>query len=291
MLKTIVLVAAGLAAGFAVAYLTRERTQEAPAFADLPGASEPLGASAVQSAGNMPARIAKLEAALRTEIEQRTALEDRVAELDGTLAELRDGIGRAAATRDRSPDSGAGQNGAPPPAGGPPGGFGRGRGPDTSEQRVSRLVDAGFAPDRAAWIDKRTSELTMQAIQAQYQRRRGEPVDPALLGGGEQTLREEIGDAEYEQYLTALGRPTKVGVFNVIPSSPAEQAGLRAGDEIVSYAGTRVFDMRELNDLTVEGTPGQSVVLDVQRDGQNLQLVLPRGPIGIGGGPFNRRRP
>jgi hypothetical protein len=31
------------------------------------------------------------------------------------------------------------------------------------------------------------------------------------------------------------------------------------------------------------------VVLEVQRDGQNVQLVLPRGPIGIGGGPFNRR--
>ena len=109
----------------------------------------------------------------------------------------------------------------------------------------------------------------MQTIQAQYQRRRGETVDPALLGGSQQTLRQELGDADYERYLTALGRPTKVGVFNVIASSPAEQAGLRAGDEILSYGGTRVFDMSELNDLTVEGTPGQPVVLEVQRDGQN----------------------
>jgi len=151
---------------------------------------------------------------------------------------------------------------------------------------VPKLVAAGFSPDRAAWIEKRNSELVMQTIQAQYAQRRGENVDPAQLRGGEQTLRAELGDGDYERYLAAEGRPTRVGVFNVLASSPAEQAGLRSGDEILSYGGKRVFDIRELNDLTVEGTPGQPVVLEVQRDTQTLQLVIPRGPIGIGGGPF-----
>jgi hypothetical protein len=54
-----------------------------------------------------------------------------------------------------------------------------------------------------------------------------------------------------------------------------------------------VFDVRELNDLTLQGTPGQPVTLEVQRDQQTVQLVIPRGPIGIGGGPgggqFGRR--
>ena len=56
------------------------------------------------------------------------------------------------------------------------------------------------------------------------------------------------------------------------------------GDEIVAYGGKRVFDVGELNALTLEGTPGESVVLAVRRDGQNVQLVMPRGPIGITGG-------
>jgi hypothetical protein len=284
MLKTILLVGAGLAAGFAVAYWTTDSATPVAAGGALAASAAPA------ALGSVPARIAELESALDSEIEQRVALEQRVAELDAALEELR---GEAS---ERQADGGrrtaavvAVQEGTPPFGDAPPGprGF---RGPDTTEQRVDRLVAAGFAPDRAAWIEQRTSELTMQAIQAQYQRRRGETVDPALLEGTQQTLRQELGDTEYERYLTALGRPTKVGVFNVIPSSPAEVAGLRPGDEILSYGGTRVFDMRELNDLTVEGTPGQPVVLEVQRDGQNLQLVLPRGPIGIGGGPFNRRR-
>jgi hypothetical protein len=289
MLKTIALVIAGLAAGFAVAYWTKE----SPTFADAPASNPGVDGSASRAAaGNVPARIAELENALDAEIEQRAALEQRVVELGAALDELRGGAGERGANGDRPVERQvraviAVQEGTPPLRNGPPGMRGS-RGAETLEQRVGRLVDAGFPPDRAAWIERRTSELAMQTIQAQYQQRRGETVDPALFGG-QQTLRQELGDADYERYLAALGRSTKVGVFNVIPSSPAEQAGLRAGDEILTYGGARVFDMRELNDLTVAGTPGEPVVLEVQRDGQNLQLVLPRGPIGIGGGPFNRR--
>jgi hypothetical protein len=285
MLKTIVLVAAGLAAGFAVAYWTKG----SPTISAARPADAALDAGASPAAGTVSARIAQLESALHSEIEQRAALEQRVTELGAALEQL-NGSNAREPNDERTAAVVAVQEGAPPFGRGPPGNLGRQpRGPEGSEQRVARLVDAGFAPDRATWIEKRTSELTMQSIQAQYQRRRGETVDPTLLGG-EQTLRQELGEAEYERYLTALGRPTKVGVFNVISSSPAEQAGLRAGDAILSYGGARVFDMRELNDLTVEGTPGQPVVVEVERDGQNVQLVLPRGPIGIGGGPFNRGR-
>ena len=101
----------------------------------------------------------------------------------------------------------------------------------------------------------------------------------------EQTLRSELGDADYEKYLQAQGRPTKVGVFNVLPSSPAAKAGMQPGDQIMSYAGQRVFNMADLTDLTLQGTPGQSVTLEVQRNQQTVQLVIPRGPIGIGGVP------
>ncbi len=287
MLKTLSLIVAGLAGGFAIAYFTGSPDSSSEGFgsdssslADTSAGS--LGGDAPRAAVT-PARVADLENALQAEIEQRAALEQRVAELGAALEELRGGASVPAA-REREPDAAvAVQNGRPDDAGR---GF---RGQDTKEERIGVLVSAGFSPDRAAWIDTRTSELTMQRLQAQYQRRRGDTVDPALLDNAAATLRLELGEAEYERYLEAFGMPTKVGVANVIASSPAEVAGLRAGDEIVTYAGTRVFDMRELNNLTVEGTPGQPVVLDVQRDGQNLQLVMPRGPIGISGGPFNRR--
>jgi S1-C subfamily serine protease len=117
--------------------------------------------------------------------------------------------------------------------------------------------------------------------------RTGTPVKSV---GVDETLRAELGDTDYERYLQADGRPTAVPVRDVLASSPAERSGLQPGDEIVAYAGQRVFGMSELNSLTLEGTPGESVIVDVRRAGQNVQLVLPRGPIGIVGGGFRGLR-
>ena len=98
-------------------------------------------------------------------------------------------------------------------------------------------------------------------------------------------LRTELGHQDYERFLSAQGRSTSVNLMGVLASSPAERAGLQAGDEIVSYNGKRVFDTQELNELTLGGTSGtSSVVVDVRRNGQSMQIVLPPGPIGIWGG-------
>jgi S1-C subfamily serine protease len=74
-----------------------------------------------------------------------------------------------------------------------------------------------------------------------------------------------------------------VRVGGVLASSPAEHAGLAPGDEVVAYGGRRVFDMRYLNELILEGRPGEPVIVDVLRDGQPIQVLLPRGPLGISG--------
>jgi S1-C subfamily serine protease len=114
--------------------------------------------------------------------------------------------------------------------------------------------------------------------------REGRTFNPATDLGAERTLRVELGDADYERYLQAMNRPTSVAVVDVLASSPGERAGLKPGDEVVSYGGERVFDARGLNALTLEGTAGESVVVEVRRDGQVISLVMPRGPIGISSG-------
>ena len=287
MLKIFALIVGGLAAGFAIATW-------------WPSDELPVGASGAPS-GGAEERLARLERALREESAERAQLERRVAELADELTTL------SAATPPAESESSRAQNANPAldaavaaaaevadePLPGP--GGRRMFGPrafadaEPSEQ-VAWLVDAGFAPDRAEWLSRRAAELRMQALQAQYDARRGGTQVEGRAVNPESSLRSEIGDAEYEQYRRALGMPTSVGVRNVLASSPAETAGLRAGDEIVSYAGTRVFDMGDLNRLTFEGAAGQPVLVDVLRDGQRVQLVLPRGPVGItGGGRFGGR--
>jgi S1-C subfamily serine protease len=164
--------------------------------------------------------------------------------------------------------------------------------PAENSQRgqVELLLAAGFAPDRAAWIAQRTAELRMAQLQAQYDSaREGKPFDATAMLAGERTLRSDLGDADYERYLQALDRPTSVPVRDVLASSPAQRAGLQPGDEVVAYDGKRVFDFRDLNALTLEGNAGESVVVQVRRNDQVLDLVMPRGPIGIFGGGFRGR--
>lgn len=153
----------------------------------------------------------------------------------------------------------------------------------SADGRTGALIEAGFAPDRAAWIVQREAELRVEAMQAQFDARRsGEPLDrfdPSL--NPTRALRQEIGDYEYEKYLIANNRSTSVGVGNVLESSPGQIAGLQSGDRIVGYDGQRVFSTNDLNEQTMQGEPGEAVVVDIVRDGVPMQVVMPRGPIGI----------
>ncbi len=158
--------------------------------------------------------------------------------------------------------------------------------PDAMRRRqVDRLVASGFSQDRAEWVERRTEELRMEALSARYEAAvQGRALEPGELPNTDAVLRTELGEADYERYLSALNRPTSVGVGRVLASSPAERAGLQPGDQILSYGGERVFSVSDLNALTLQGTPGQTVAVDVMRDGQTIQLYLPRGPVGIEGG-------
>lgn len=282
MLKTLAFVVAGLAAGFAIAVWLSP---------GAPVASEPLGSNATPAplagsgdAAASTARLTSLERALAAETERRAELEQHVEELAAALDELRAAAQSARGGAENLPAGRELANGElAGPRGRLPGGDPVARAQDAQRRQVEILIQAGFAPDRAEWIIRRTQELRVEQMQAQYEaQREGRPVDPALAGDG--ALRNELGDAEYERFLEAQNRPTSIDVLQVLASSPAERAGLKPGDAIVSYGGTRVFDASELNALTLLGNAGESVVVDIRRDGQPLQLVLPRGPLGITGG-------
>jgi hypothetical protein len=280
MLKTLLLVLGGLVAGLAIAFWLQPSSTPF-AEAEAPSPATPIERLRANDVGASDARLAVLEDAFAAEVEQRVTLETRVAELAARLEALDERPVRSAGSADL-------QTGGPDPAAiremrARARGDGGARGEEAERRFIEQLVAVGFAPDRAEWITQRAEELRMAALQAQYDAQRGgRPAEP-------QTLRAELGDADYERYLQADGRPTTVPVRDVLASSPAERSGLQPGDEIVAYNGRRIFDMRELNALTLEGTPGESVVIDVRRDGQNLQLVMPRGPLGITGGGFRGR--
>lgn len=157
---------------------------------------------------------------------------------------------------------------------------------DGRKQRATdMLLAAGYSMDRIEWLRNRSEELQKQRRQVETERlTRGVPVDPAkemaYIYDHDIELRYEIGDDEYERYLRALDRPTSVNVVEVLPGSIADTIGIKPGDVIVDYDGKRLFNLGELDGLAM-GKVGQSIVVNVKREGQLMQFVVPGGMIGV----------
>ncbi len=151
------------------------------------------------------------------------------------------------------------------------------------QRRRDDLVNNGFSEDEADRLLELESRAQYDAMLANYEAQRsGKPLSDNL-GSAQAIVRERLGDEEYERYLIAQGQPTAVQVLTVLKGSPGSSAGLLPGDEIIRYNGQRTFNMNDLRDLTYAGEQGDTVVVDITRDGVPMQLSLPIGPIGMNG--------
>lgn len=281
MNKIAIAIVVSLLAGFAVgAWLAGD---------DSEGTTAPPAAGSVilDSDSSAEDRLSRLERIIAEERDARIALEDTIAmlfeeieRLEGvggpTVAELRARAERenAARTKSRSVS-----------------------GDDTDwirdyqERRVGRLIDSGFSENEARRILEQESEAAFKALEATWEAQRsGESIDryssdldPYAI------MRSELGDDTYAQYLEAQGQPTSIKITQVLSGSPGSQIGLQPGDELVSYAGERVFTVAELRNRSMQGNPGEDVVIEIERDGTRIQLTVPRGPIGITGSGANLR--
>jgi len=150
------------------------------------------------------------------------------------------------------------------------------------------LAAAGLDAATAADIKQRHDGLTMAEIYLRDQATREHWLDTprfaaemAAIDAQRTPLRNEIGDDAYDRYLFALGQANRVRVDEVLTQSPAEQAGLQAGDLIVRYGDARLFAPGELVNETRSGTAGETVQLEIIRNGERLVVPVPRGPLGL----------
>ncbi|WP_025273745.1 S1C family serine protease [Haloglycomyces albus] len=89
----------------------------------------------------------------------------------------------------------------------------------------------------------------------------------------------DTGQASHTVFGASLGT-TKVGIGveleEVVPGSPADDAGLRDGDVLTSFADRTVSDNTELVALVRKFAPGDTVTVTFERDGQeqSAQVTL-----------------
>jgi regulator of sigma E protease len=81
----------------------------------------------------------------------------------------------------------------------------------------------------------------------------------------------------------AVGVPVVTAVESVLPNSPAQQAGLRAGDEIVAIDGREVSPvLTERVPARIADSQGRPIVLTVERRGERVDLAPARARLDDG---------
>ena len=278
MPKLLTAVAASLIAGLAVgAWLAKDGPANAPTEASQP----PPGDASIAV---LEERLLSLEQLFADERNARLDLEERFTDLIDRMErvtasgapegsdDVREGEVTRVAPMRRSRDFGAMMR-------------------NYEARRLKSLTDGGFSEDEARRILQKESEAEYRAMQMAWEAQKsGEPRDPlASLNDPQSILRAELGDSDYERFLAAQGQPTAVQITRVLDGSPGNEAGLQPGDQLISYDGNRVFNVAELRDQTMQGDPGEEVVIEIDRDGVRMQLTLPRGPVGITGSGANIR--
>ncbi len=280
MNRIAVAVVVSLLAGFAVgAWVAGD---DAERLAGLPTtASGPVDSNA-----STEDRLLRLERIIAQERDARIALEDSIAVLfegierlegagDRTVAELRARADRESGTRTRTSTASDEANWTR----------------NYQERRVTRMVEGGFSEDEARRIIEQESEAAFKALESVWEAQRsGEPIDRYDSAFDPQAImRSEMGDDAYARYLEVQGQPTAIRITQVLAGSPGSEIGLQPGDQLRSYAGERVFSVSDLRKSSMEGNPGEDVVIEIERAGTLIQLTVPRGPIGITGAGANVR--
>jgi hypothetical protein len=212
---------------------------------------------------------------LQDESRARRDLERKVDALERRLAEMTQRIETAPQTGFDEVDDGAGA--------GPAVDADRGRAWFDEQALIASGIDEARALELRLFFEQLEFErlrLRDRAAREGWDRS-ARRAEFAILEEREDSLRERLGEDEYAAYLYASGRPNRVEITSVLASAPAGQAGIRAGDRILRYANQRIYSPRELRAATAAGTFGDPVEIEVERDGETLQVYLARGPMGV----------
>ena len=81
-------------------------------------------------------------------------------------------------------------------------------------------------------------------------------------------------------YMVADSSSNRVVVYYPIPNSPAEKAGIKAGDQIISVDGTE-YTSDDFNSIAdyIKGEAGTTVKLEIERNGERMSFEIKREKI------------
>jgi len=159
--------------------------------------------------------------------------------------------------------------------------------PEEQQDIQTNLLNAGFEPATVEEIQNIRDNLQLQRLELRDRATREGWIrtdrfrdEQRALRNGSQ-VRETLGDEDFDKFLLAEGRDNRVRIESVIENSAADVAGIGVGDIVIRYADERIFSFRDLQQSTTEGARDQPVNIQISRQGELLDFVIPRGPMGV----------
>ena len=150
------------------------------------------------------------------------------------------------------------------------------------------MLDAGVDPIKVRTIKDAFEQAEMDKLYLRDQAKREGWINEKRytdaakeIADRTKALRGELNENEYDAYLFAAGRSNRVIVSSTLSTSPASNAGIQPGDTILKYDNKRVYNWSDLTTATSEGSPSDTVPVIIERNGQQQQVYIPRGPLGI----------
>jgi S1-C subfamily serine protease len=148
-------------------------------------------------------------------------------------------------------------------------------------------------------VDGQEISDPQQLIQIVGNKQPGDQLDLTIWRNGEKIERKVTLGAETEDARRAnrawlgvglAGEPGRgVAISQVRPQSPAAQAGLQAGDELLALNGQKVESVQQVIQRVHQLSPGDKVELKINRDGEEQTVVATLGAARDVGGPMFRR--
>lgn len=158
-------------------------------------------------------------------------------------------------------------------------------GGDAAGFDVAVLAEQGFSRAEIERLQERHEALELARVYLRNQARREGWLGGTRFRRERVALRDEaiddLGERDYDAMLYAAREQNRVIVARPLAHSPAEAAGLRAGDALLRYDGQLIFDLATIVEATADGVPGTLTELRVERGGEEIRLFVPRGPLGV----------
>ena len=153
---------------------------------------------------------------------------------------------------------------------------------------IDNLVSAGVNPEFANDILRRISQQEFRRMELiNLIQRKASPDlrqyrdELREIKQNKITLRSELGDDEYDQYLIVTGQNNRVKISSVMAGSPAESNGFQKDDVIVYYGNQNILNSTDIRNATLAGDIDSFTNVEILRDGSRMSLTVPSGTLGV----------